>query len=145
MAVYTIVRDLGWNDIQRRVMAANGRMVRVGVQNAPSEVLDYAAYNEFGTRTAPARPFMKHTADKYRLAIYQIMERVGRQVAAGQMTSAAGLGQVGVYLAAKIRDEIRNSAAWAAPNAPSTLAGKTGTTPLIDSKELIEHISWTLR
>ena len=68
MASRVTVKDLGWRSIKAGALGLNGRGVKVGIlANAGAkdgtQIADYAAFNEFGTSSIPARPFLRQTWD----------------------------------------------------------------------------------
>lgn len=90
-------------------------------------IADVALYNEFGTETIPARPFL-------RVAQYNAYKRANNLVK-NRLAEGATIDdlckELSVLLANQIKREI-NRGQWT-PNAPSTVRQKGSSKPLIDT------------
>jgi hypothetical protein len=109
------------------------------------EIATIGAYNEFGTATAPARSFLVSTANMYR-RVYTT--GLTSAVTVAIRTGKAATATKGVATVAQLyhRDIVRRINAGIRPaNAPSTLARKQGTTPLIDTGAMKNAIAWRMR
>jgi hypothetical protein len=116
-----------------------------GVTADPS-ITQIAAWNELGTESIPARPFLKQSIDNNKdqiaaLGVAQIKELVRGNITAEQALKALGALQVSL-----VQAEIRNGGF--APNAPSTIAKKSrgtgSTTPLIDTGRLRQSVHYVI-
>lgn len=124
--------------------------VRIGIlSEGHSEdginVLEYAIYNEYGTSTVPARPFLREATESPN-GSFIISNYVEQQLSKiintkGAYTAKDALTAIGEFVRGRIIASIKTGR-WA-PNAPSTIKGKNGrTTPLIDSGDLIRSIDF---
>lgn len=140
------VVDRGWTQIKTRARAMDGRSVKVGIFGGKSgsadgvAVVDYAIFNELGTSTIPARPFLRTTADQQRGNVAKIGGNLAQQVMTGRQSVGGALGTLGQWFSDRVAATIRGSKGWAAPLAPSTIARKGSSTPLIDQGRLINAI-----
>lgn len=143
------VRDVGWERFKAVARELDGAGVKVGIraQDARKKsegvaVIDYAILNELGTETIPKRPFMRHTADTSQADVAKVVTLWVGMLMAGKMGVSQLLGSLGEFYKLKTQAVIRNSKAWAVPNAPATIARKKSSTPLIDNAVLINTIDW---
>ena len=137
-----VVRDLGWNDIKRDVQALRNRGVKVGLRagGATGEVIEYAAYNEFGTERIPSRPFMRRTADTKRPEIFAAMAGFASAIATGNLRPQQALNQLGLWYVDRIRQTIQSAGAWAEPMSPRTVREKGSSAPLIDTRVMLRSV-----
>lgn len=148
MAVPVFV-DRGWFKIQTNMKALNNRNVDVGIlPNAGSQggvrIVDYATFNEFGTATIPARPFMRKTADDSRQTLPAFTSGLISNLISGGTTPLRIQYALGAWYQTRIRMTIQSAPGWAAPNAPSTVAMKGHSSPLLDSYALFNSINYKL-
>ncbi len=116
--------------------------VDVGVVGDRSDV---AIWQEFGTSSIPARPFMRRAADQNREAIADAIEdRFGR-ILDGRLKGLDALRELGAMFVRFVRDQILRSPSWAVPNAPGTIAQKGASHPLIDEGEMLSNVVWRIR
>lgn len=146
MTVVKVI-DKGFDKFVRRVAALDGAGVKVGIQadagksdDGVTDLLDIAIYNELGTATIPDRPFMRDAAEKYEHDAQLVAGHVYDKVAEGRATPDAALRTLGEYYQGKQQEHIR-SGPWE-PNAPSTIAKKGSSQPLIDKGKMIQAIRY---
>ena len=141
--------------------AERGLSLRVGVFGAsasePKEgadsavtVLDVATWNEFGTtregpggaRTqhVPPRPFIGGWYDEHESAARDLVRKVSRAMLVGKISHHAAHALVGTAFVGQIQRRIADGVQPA--NAPSTIARKGSSKPLIDSGQLRSSIAW---
>lgn len=138
-------KDMGLKRIIAAVKVLEKRSVKIGVQSGSGkgksgvDVLDYAVYNEFGTKDIPSRPFMRATADANRATVGKLGEAMLGQVYAG-MGPETALRQIGAQYEKIQKDNIKNGP-WA-PNSPETIRRKGSSKPLIDHGVLIGAIRY---
>jgi hypothetical protein len=151
MAGSVTVRDLGWNKIKANARRLDGKGVKVGILardagklNDGVRVVDYAVWNEFGTERAPKRPFMRHTADTGKVEIGTVAVRWAQPLLIGKIGVDQVLHGLGRWYAIRTKATIRNSRAWATPNAPSTVARKGSNIPLIETGFMLATIDYEL-
>lgn len=148
MAARTKSSDGGLEKYLRQVDALGGHGVKVGIMadtgnyiDTQASILDVAIYNEFGTETIPARPFIRRFAEKNAGTLGKAMDRTADAVAKGRSLDAA-LGALGEFAQAAQRAQIVESMSWAAPNAASTVKKKGSAKPLLNHGVLRDAIRW---
>jgi hypothetical protein len=148
-------KDAGWDALKDRVLklSAPGAYTLVGVQGqeagsahraaAPMTVVDVAVTHEFGavirTRRGkeiviPQRSFIRATIDEHAPKLQRTAAALGQGVLIGKFQTRQALellGQQGVGL---IQQRIADGIA--PPNAPSTIARKKSSKPLVDTGQL---------
>ena len=101
-----------------------------------------ATVNEFGAPRAnvPERSFMRSTMDEQRAAFIKKTRKLLRQITKGRMDSNKALRLLGVAIRRAIKKKIvdLNSP----PNAPSTIAAKGSSNPLIDSGQMLRAVQY---
>ena len=144
MSKLVIDNDLGYESLMDDVKKLDREpFVKVGVLGkSGSELATYAGANEFGTRDGriPERSFIRSTMGQNRFALFQQAERYLNQIAAGTMNPRQALGLMGEWLRARI--VIKITTLQDPPNAPSTIAKKGSSNPLIDEGRLRNAIAW---
>lgn len=151
-----IDRDLGFRALMRRLADANVSAVTVGVHSDDGEntaegggnltVLDVATFHEFGTMTIPERSFIRAGVDQNERVIRSLIKNVSRAIVSNRkrMSPRRALEIIGADITRKIQGRIRDGID--PPLAASTLARKGGkTTPLIDTGQLIQSITFQVR
>lgn len=131
--------DKGLKALMKR-LGAGGAAVTVGVHEAEGSapegddgqtVLDVALFNEFGTEDIPARSFIGAWSDEREGENRENLEKIGEAVLKGKLPSIRqGLERFGLVCVASIQERI--VAGIEPENAPSTVARKGSSTPLID-------------
>lgn len=122
-----------------------GRGVKVGIQaDAGSDaegtdILDIAIYNEFGTATIPARPFIRGSHDKHKREAERIMAHLAGKLGSGASVAEV-LNTLGQWYETKVKAHA-NSGAFV-PNAPATVARKGSSKPLVDTGTMIGAIRY---
>lgn len=140
----TTTTNFGPLDALRAILTAPPQ-AEVGIPATDPENAQKGRFNEFGTDTAPARSFLVSTAALYR-RVYAtgLTSGVALAIRSGKASEATK----GVRLCAQLyhRDILRRiDAGIRPPNAPPTLARKSGTTPLIDTGAMRRAIVWRIR
>ena len=140
--------DHGWKRIVREVGKMQGSHVKVGVlsdagtyptDEGGANYADVATFNEFGTSTIPARPFMAQSFDKNIREINEfIIDRQNAIYDLKEFTEKA-LDKLGVFFVAKVKDVFTSGDF--ARNAPATIAAKGSSRPLIDTGRLRASIN----
>ncbi|QDJ57257.1 hypothetical protein [Bordetella hinzii] len=141
--------DRGLEQHARLARALNGRGVKFGIQadagkdpETGADLLDIAVYNEYGTETVPARPFMRDFAEKNGKALGQAMDRMAVAVQGGQLALDAALDQLGTFAEKHQKAHVQQSKKWAKPNAPATVKKKGSDVPLIDQGLMVGAIRY---
>jgi hypothetical protein len=139
-------KDMGWKKIELNMKQLKGRRVKVGIMGNESvegtSVIDYAIYNEFGTRSIPSRPFMATTADRYRDQTVKFAENVVGNIIDLKYTVDIGLARLGAFYQSKVQQTIRDAKEWAVPNDPKTIAAKGSSSPLIDTGRMVGSVRY---
>ena len=107
-----------------------------------TDVCDVAIYNEFGTSTIPPRPFMKQSFESNADNINKHVQNSYKQLEAGS-TAEAITQSVGTMAKGVIQDYIANGEF--VPNAPSTIARKHSSRPLIDTGLMRQSVNFVVR
>ena len=121
--------------------------VFVGLQNDQkyedgTNMVDVAAYNEFGTSTIPARPFFRQSYENHRSKLQSVCVQAAKTVIAGGAPDKA-LDIIGAFAVGLVQEEIVNGNF--APNAPSTIRKKKSDKPLIDTGHMRQGIHYVKR
>lgn len=152
--------DRGYEKFKKQMMTLkrNKPFVAVGVigerawrpkdsPDGPSKatVVDVAMFNEFGTRSIPARPFMRHTFDANQKRFVEMIRQIRISMALGKTSPEIALRLVGLFAQKEIQATISNAGSLFAQNADSTIAKKGSTAPLIDTGQLRQSITFEVR
>ncbi|MDD7409999.1 hypothetical protein [Fusobacterium gastrosuis] len=119
-------------------------------KKSKATILEYAIYNEFGTKNIPARPFMRTTIDKNYDLIKRIREEQFNRVIRGDITAKQALMILGETVRGMIIETILDAKSWAVKNSPKTIkikskrAGAFYDDPLQDSGFLVTHIRYQI-
>lgn len=113
-----------------------------GSYGGGASVAEVAAYNELGSSTTPARPFMKQSFEKHEAELKAACERVNQVLSRGGSLEDA-LNQLGVTVKALIQEEIVEGEFE--PNAPSTIKKKGSEQPLIDTGTMRQSVTYVVR
>lgn len=148
-AVKVIEQDRGFNRAVRGLELLKGREIHIGFWDGPVEengtaVVDIAAYNEFGTRSIPSRPFMQMTSDIYKDETMKQAEAMVGRVIDGNLTVDVLLKTLGEFYSNKMKLTIRQAKTWAVPNAAATIARKGSTSPLIDTGRMLNSVTYEI-
>lgn len=158
MARDVVDRDLGFKKIIKDLENSAKFSVRIGIQEgakvvpqqigerkseAGASVAQYAAYNEFGTRTIPERSFMRTAFDENLTRIESIVSYQYNLTLEGQQTFQQTLGIIGQVIVGMIQRKIGQI--HSPPNAPSTIEKKGSSKPLIDFGQMIKSVTYVVR
>lgn len=141
------VTDRGWNRIKRELRKANRKVVKVGVQEAETRtdgvaMTVVAAANEFGTDRIPERSFIRSSFDEQLPKNRQLKQSLYSKILAGTLTTEHALGLLGQHNQSAIRQKIID--VREPPNAPSTVARKGSSNPLVDTGQLGNAIRYVV-
>lgn len=148
-----LVKDIdhGWRDI-RKAFRQPSRYVHVGVQGADADALhgeltnaQLAAIHEYGSADGriPERSFLRSTMEKMHAGYRLLLRRLGGAVATNRITADEALGIIGEKAVADVRATIRGGVSPA--NTPATIDRKGSSTPLIDTGQLINAITYEVK
>lgn len=144
--------DRGFAALRKRIAeAAKGAGVSVGVHAAegaeqhkgeePVSLLDVAIWNELGIGV-PERSFIRAWFDEANGVNRELLRRALVSVVKGQRTLPQALELVGLKFQGEVQKKI--AAGVPPPNAPSTIAQKGSSTPLIDTGQLRQSITFVV-
>lgn len=142
-----IVKDLGFKEVMQQLLATGKLHITVGVhgdvgarKDGPSQVL-VAAANEFGTKDGrvPERSYMRSTVDARRGDLALLMTKQLGVVADGKRTAKDAAEIAGLFMSSAIKKTLTDLSD--PPNAPSTIARKGSSNPLIDTGQLRASIT----
>lgn len=152
MAITT--RDLGRTRIRKQLEELSRTRVLAGVQgreaqarhpNSDESVGTIAKWLHYGTATQPARPFVDRAIAALRGELGEPARTAVREMVGKRYVDVpTAVRPLGEQLVAQIREEIDNSEAWAAPLAPSTIARKGSSQPLVDTGTVRDSVSYAV-
>lgn len=156
-----IVKDRGWAAMLKRVEDIKNSYVKVGVLGddpqgggmhetepdgsaSPLTVGEIAAIMEFGTQDGhiPARSFARSTFDEKREQLVDLGKKLIGGVVDGKVTVQNALNMMGSTLANAMKRKITDGEGIPPPNAPSTIAAKGSSRPLVNTGRLLNSITW---
>lgn len=122
--------------------------VRVGFQQGQgsyengADLAEVAAYNELGSSSTPARPFMRQSFENHQSELQKACNDANKILASGG-TAQQALNRIGVVAKGLVQEEIVSGGFE--PNAPSTIAKKGSETPLVDSGFMRESVNYVIK
>lgn len=123
--------------------------VRVGFQagdavydETGADVTEIAAYNEFGTSSMPARPFMRQSFENHEDELQKICDTANQTISNGGEAEDA-LNQIGVFCKGLVQQEIVDGGFE--PNAESTVKKKGSAQPLIDTGLMRQSVNYVVK
>ena len=141
MAKGYVWKDEGWNNIKEQVLRLNRQEAQVGFFDKHA---DEAAYNEFGTEKAPARPFMRTTYERYGSELLARNGAAYRKFLARETKTFSLLRSSAIWYVGRVKSVIKDARAWAVANAPSTIEKKGSSFPLRDTDEMMNAVTYRL-
>jgi hypothetical protein len=146
--------DRGWGALFRRVKEAREGRIKVGVLASDKggesadgglTLAELATVLHFGTEDGhiPARPFLQITFDEQREELAKFAARLIAAELLGKISGEKAAEMIGAKMAAEVRKTITVGSKLA-PNAPSTIAKKGSSRPLIDTGRLLNAITWAV-
>lgn len=149
--------DHGLEELMRdmRKLAAKEHSVKIGMVGPRAEEtrdggttnLDVALFNEYGTRTIPARPWIGPSFDKNRAKYERQLAKGLEAVYEGRGDVETLLGRLGAEGAADMKNYVTQGAEVPPPNAPGTLEHKQAKgdgdpRTLVDTGQMVGAVSW---
>lgn len=107
-------------------------------KEAGKSMAQIAAENEFGTRTTPARPFMRTSFDENREVLNNVITGEYEKILGGASTVKRSLNLIGRFGVELIKQKIRDIRF--PPNSRRTIAIKKSSKPLIDFGQMIQSV-----
>tara|TARA_R110000782_G_scaffold204639_1_gene293096 strand:- start:981 stop:1415 length:435 start_codon:yes stop_codon:yes gene_type:complete len=138
------IKDSSFIKYQRAMQTINSQKVIVGLfASAGDEVLTKATVNEFGTRNIPERSFIRSTYNKNYKKVAGRFIKIAQSISRGNYAIKNKMKLIGLEQEKAIKDTITNLRT--PQNAPSTVAKKGSSNPLVDTGEMRSKISSALR
>ena len=154
------VNDKLWKEIKAQFPKIDKAVVKTGIQSNAGEnegvsIAEYAAFNEFGTRTIPERPFMRKTFDDNLANWNKLVERLFKGILGGKLDVKFAFETLGEQTQNDMQDTITKGGF--APNSDLTInggwmkspsgksfyvKGKGSNRPLIDGGAMIGAITF---
>lgn len=123
------------------VLAAKGGERAHG--NGDATLVEIAAFHEFGTIDVPERSFIRRTFTTRTADLNAVIATIVRGVVAGSLDVKRGIGLLGAWGAAAVKNTITASDI-PPPLKPATIAAKGSTKPLVDTGQLLNSITWEI-
>ena len=146
-----VVNDTKWRELAAKIAGIGKRVAKVGIvgpdalnsEAGGASVVEIAAFQELGTSTIPARSFIRATVESKRKELGVICERVAKAIVLKGMPIDTALEVVGQWAAAAMKRTITGSDI-PPPLAPTTIAAKGSSKPLVDTGQLVNAISYEI-
>lgn len=106
------------------------------------DMAQIAAFNEFGTSKSPPRPFLRMTVDNNQEKIAKFVEKETKRIASGA-SSEQVLNKLGAFGVGLVQETIGSGSFT--PNAPSTVAMKGSSHPLIDTGQMRQSVHYVIK
>ena len=105
-------------------------------------LLEVAFWNEFGTADIPQRSFIRATVDENLDRIQALQAALAKRIILAEITAEQAMAQLGAFVKGLIQSRIARGIEPA--NAPSTVARKGSSKPLIDTGQLRSSIDFVV-
>lgn len=140
-------RDLGWLDIKRELRTMRRKpYVAIGLQagddahDGDFSTVELGSVHEFGSRDGriPERSWLRSAFDLHRVDYQRLIDRIVTSIYAGRTTVRRGLSILGQKAETDAKKQIVDLKT--PPNAPSTIARKGSSNPLIDTGRMLATV-----
>jgi hypothetical protein len=134
-------------DILKEISALSRLVIKVGILDdavtpAGEPIAEYAAINEYGTESIPARPFIRGYIENHAEDIKSWQVNYYKQVSEGKISAKDAAEKMGKKAKTGIKRYIKTPSNFV-PNAPSTFRRKHGTNrPLIDTGLMRDSVNY---
>ena len=112
-----------------------------GGEHAPT-LLEVAVINEFGGGNVPQRSFIRATVDENLDRIQALQATLAKRIILAEITAEQAMQQLGAFVKGLIQSRIARGIE--PPNAPSTIAAKGSSKPLVDTGQLRSSIDFVV-
>jgi hypothetical protein len=129
--------DMGWDAYVSGMEIVDGAMVEAGLLEP--EQAQKGAWNELGTRTIPARPWMSIAGDTNVPVIFGVGAEAIGEIADGGVPYTA-LDKIGDTVVDLEREVLLSGMTGGPPLAPSTVRNKGSDVKLIDTEAMIDSL-----
>lgn len=147
-----VINDEVWKKIQKRMknLAASGPHVKIGVFSGSGEepngisLVELAAIHEFGSPAAniPERSFLRSTFAEKKAELAKVSKKLAAGILTGKMGIDHALDVLGQWGVSKVKGAITEGEGIPPPNAPSTIAKKGSSRPLVNHGRLLNSITY---
>ncbi|MCK5601784.1 hypothetical protein KAR91_07950 [Candidatus Pacearchaeota archaeon] len=96
-----------------------------------SDLVEYAAKNEFGDQKTPERSFLRSTVDEDNRLFIRFIDKEKKNIVEGKRTRKSALKRLGIFAEGRVKLKINRGPFT--PNAPFTIKKKGSSKPLIDT------------
>lgn len=141
--------DFGYERIIQDLEKLGGKTVSVGVfadagkaDNDKTDLVDVAIWNEYGTKKIPKRPFLRKATDKNLKKWQKTTNNLVGMVIDGTFNPEEALDSLGNEAEGDVK-EIFDQGSFT-PNAPSTIAQKGSSKPLINHSRLRNSVHYKI-
>ena len=135
-----------WREVVNLAKKVNGMRVRVGIFEG--ELAEIALIHEYGAPRAniPERSFIRATFAIRRAEIIEFQNRIYKLMMARKIDETKAMNLIGAYLVGLCKEQIvRYGPLIFQPLKEATIAAKNGkTSPLIDTGQLVNGITWVI-
>ncbi|MGP9818987.1 hypothetical protein ACTZWW_03135 [Salinarimonas sp. NSM] len=145
-AVRREIRNGGLDAIERRLRAAKSapNAVAVGLpRGSDPEQLMKLTYSEFGTSRQPERPAFRNAMRDGRARYMRLLGRSLEGLLLGTTSLPTALNRLGILATGDVQQSITDLRD--PPNAPSTIAAKGSSNPLVDTGAMRQAITHEVR
>lgn len=140
-----------WEELRRKVKHVGKSYVKVGVLGSASkteengaDIVEIAAIHEFGAPKAgiPERSYLRRTfrESQGRTELEKVTARLAKQLLANKTSLTEALQQLGAWAVGRVQRRIKQHIP--PPLKPATVERKGSSTPLIDTGQLVNAITW---
>lgn len=142
-----------WKTLRAKLEAAEKAHVKVGIlaskggaaqHDAESglTICQVGAFNEYGTKTIPERPFLRSTFLKKDAELGRVTAKLAKGFIEGRVSLARALDTLGLWGATAVKKTITTGKGVPPANAASTIKSKGSSRPLVDTGRMLGAISW---
>ena len=107
-----------------------------------ADVAEIAAFNEFGTSSIPARPFMRQSWENHEAELTRVCQAAVNSITNGGTAEDAcktvGVAGVGIVQREIVEGDF-------VPNSPRTIARKGSAHPLIDTGQMRQSVHYVVK
>lgn len=143
--------DKGYKALMKRVLGASNLVLTVGIQDEKATEphaqsgltnAELGTIHEFGAKNVPERSFIRATVDDKKQYV-DVIRQLALLVVDGKANVPQALGILGEKVVSDIRTKIENKIP--PPLDKKTIARKGSSTPLIDTGQLKNSITWRVK
>lgn len=145
------VRNNRLDDIARELAIFEKIEILVGFQGPQAlraaedgaTVVEIAVFNEFGTESIPARPFLSSAMDMGQDQLSSLTADLLLKISGGDMKARAAAERLGILAQSLVRKRIVELDT--PPNSAATVRLKDSSNPLIDTGQMMQSVTYVVR